>query len=154
MEHELKKLPLELQLEISKQLASMRDDLTKYVQNGHAVIESYEKANVDLHWNGLVANVEIGLEDEATMPACRFLGFWTSRHRHSGLMPTDSQIPVLVWVGIGSEPFRPIDSVIRLQSLDGCRMRVVDELEIGFAPYPKSVLRVLNWELGTVPLAA
>jgi len=145
---------LEFRLEISKQLADLRYDRAKYVQNGEAIIEGYEEAHVDLHLHGVVTDVEISLIGEAAMPAYRFCGLCTNRDRHTGLMAADDEMSVLVWVGIGSEPFRPIDSVIRLQPLDSCRMRVVDELEIGFAPSPESILRVLNWELRAALLGA
>lgn len=63
-------------------------------------------------------------------------------------------MPVLVRIRKSGESFCPIDSVVRLQPLDSCRMRIVDAIQGGLTPSPETLWRTLNRELSPLLFGA
>ncbi len=145
---------LELRCEIRKYVSNLLMHLLKCLYDGHSIIESYKKGDVELHehW-GCKSRVRSSYDDEQTLNpnGCEDIcGVITARALDPMVMLMDDEMPMLVWVGDGSESPRPINSVVRLQPLNACRMRVADASEVGLAPSLESRWLALNRELSSV----
>jgi hypothetical protein len=146
--------PLELRLEISKYLGNIRFDLLKRIYDGQAILEGYEKGNVSIHVHLSPTTLNLSVDNKSAKSFGRVCGVYSCRSVQPRSMRGNNEVTVFVGVGVGSERFRPVDSVVRLQSLDSCRMSIIDELEEALAPSPETLLRILYGELCSVLIAA
>lgn len=150
---------LELRLERINRVGDLRLEYLKRLYDGRSIIEGYETGNVELHVHGrftILCDFDIEHDSRLEVGAghgmrdSHVCGVVTHFLRDGLVMFTDSESPMLVWIGDGSESFRPTDSVIRLQFLDQCRMSVINAAQVGLAPSLESVWRVLDRELSSV----
>lgn len=77
-------------------------------------------------------------------------GVFTKHLVNDALMPMINQMPVLVWIRDGSKNSRPVNSLVGLQPLDVCRMRIADASEVRITPSLESLWRVLDGELSAI----
>lgn len=157
---------LELRLEISKSISNLRFNLLERIYNGQAVIEGYEHGNVELHIHGLIESNIAGLADSSVSRVyrteedhTRFIGAAfcgrirvnSDSHRDSASGDSDNEVVVFVTVRNVGEMPRPVDSIIRLQALDSCRMRSADTFEEGMRfLIPESLWILIQRELSVI----
>jgi len=144
--------PLELRLEISKCISNLEFDLLKRVYDGQAILEGYEKREVELHVHVRTVGHRNRVDkDDADIISGdrRFCGVWTFSGTETSCMAENGQVSVLIWVRNGCELFRPLNSIVRLQPLDICRMCGTDSAEkaFGLTPSPEALQRALDREL-------
>lgn len=146
---------LELRLECINRMGDLRLDFLKRLYDGKAVIKGYKQGNVELHihaWTP-VKKFHNAIEPNSRDGRIRdfhICGVLTRFCGNSRTMLLENEMPMLIWIRDISEHLSPIDSIIRLQSLNLCRMKAADSLEAGLGPSLESVWRVLNQELRTV----
>src|SRR5258708_36465697 len=114
--------PLEVRLEISKRISNLRFELLKRVYDGRAIVEGYEKGEVECHVHGTqqgrIGNSKRNDRPLDSLWGKEFCGVFSARCRDGAVMGLHGEMPMLVWIRDGSEEARPVDSIIRLQPLD------------------------------------
>jgi hypothetical protein len=145
---------LEFRLEISKRISNLRMQFLKRLYDGESIIEGYEKGEVVLHVHWSAGRRFLELQDDIQPLSSgrreRVCGVIASFDSERSVMTMDAKMSMLVWVGNGSEPSRPVNSFVWLQFLNTCCMNIADASEVGFAPSLESRVRILNWELSAV----
>jgi hypothetical protein len=145
--------PLELRLEIGKRIPNIRFDLLKRVYDVASVIEGYEENHFEFHIHLLPSGIRESHQDMQTVfvsGVCGRIRVVSVPHSHGILGPAHDEMPMLIRVRNADESFRPFNSVVRLQSLDSCRMRIVDSLQKSVTVSPELLWHVCNWELSTL----
>lgn len=128
---------LELRLERIKRLDNAESYFLQRLYKWPLSIQDYVEHRVDAH-----VHIHCG--------ETRWCGVYRSRvdgHVCGEKVGDDVEFPVLVDVCDSGESFRPVDSIVRLQSLNRCDMCAVDSLEEGFLPSFEAVWRVFDRKL-------
>lgn len=147
--------PMELTLEISKHISNLQSDLLKRIYDGKVVLEGCEKGDVEIHVHGAVIGTEAENRSELSGSRLRKVcGVFINRSGDSDALIADDEMPVFVWIRNGDKLLRPVRSVVRLQSLNGCRMSLIDSLEKSLTVSPELLRRVLDRELSLLLLRA
>ena len=97
--------PLELRVEVTKDLGNLRLELLKTFYDRRSVAERYLDGNIALHVHLLTGKNS-------------FCAAW--RKSDGNRTDDSSKVPVFVGVGQITEPSYPVASAERLQPLDGC----------------------------------
>jgi hypothetical protein len=144
---------LELWLEISKRIGDLRKDIFKRMYDMFSVIESYENNHLDLHIQGLADPTCQRHHEAQAIFAGEVRGrIWVISVPKSYAVfgAAHDEMPMLIRVRNADEPFRPINSVIRLQVLDFRRMQIVDSLQKSVTVSAEIFWAVCNWELSVL----
>jgi len=140
-------------IELNKQVGNLRLKYLKSLYDGHTIAKRYCAGEAVLHLHFLGHQGQGAKEDKISLKWCVFIRKRRKMESVTTLAGNPDHLPMLVAVGEVAKPTRPVASIVRLQPLNLCDVFVADAFEVGLAPKPEALFRVLDQKLSSFLLA-